>query len=135
VISAFAFMRLVSALGGGRLVDLFGERVVLASGLAMLLAAVQVYFRDLSSFLPYVLRIWLYVSPILYYYDEVPSKYKPILDANPLTALLASWSDILQKGKAPPLSWLLVGLAWAVAMFVIGAAFFTSREREFAVRI
>ena len=35
VISAFAFMRLVSALGGGRLVDLFGERVVLASGLAI----------------------------------------------------------------------------------------------------
>jgi MFS family permease len=35
VISAFAFMRLVSALGGGRLVDLFGERLVLASGLVI----------------------------------------------------------------------------------------------------
>jgi MFS family permease len=35
VVSAFALMRLVSALGGGRLVDLFGERVVLAAGLAI----------------------------------------------------------------------------------------------------
>jgi MFS family permease len=35
VISAFAFMRLVSALGGGRLVDIFGERVVLATGIGI----------------------------------------------------------------------------------------------------
>jgi MFS family permease len=35
VISAFAFMRLVSALAGGRLVDALGERTVLATGLAV----------------------------------------------------------------------------------------------------
>jgi MFS family permease len=35
VISAFAFMRLVSALASGRLVDRVGERVVLASGIAI----------------------------------------------------------------------------------------------------
>lgn len=35
VVSAFAFMRLVSALWGGRLVDRFGERLVLATGLAI----------------------------------------------------------------------------------------------------
>jgi len=35
VISAFALMRFVSALGGGRLVDAFGERVILATGIAI----------------------------------------------------------------------------------------------------
>jgi MFS family permease len=35
VISAFAFMRLVSALGSGRLVDRVGERVVLATGIGI----------------------------------------------------------------------------------------------------
>jgi MFS family permease len=35
VISAFALMRFVSALGGGRLVDAFGERIILASGIAV----------------------------------------------------------------------------------------------------
>jgi len=35
VISAFAFMRFVSALGGGRLVDRLGERVVLATGIGI----------------------------------------------------------------------------------------------------
>ena len=35
VLSAFAFMRLASALGVGRLVDAIGERVVLASGIGI----------------------------------------------------------------------------------------------------
>lgn len=35
VISAFAFMRLVSALAGGRLVDRIGERIVLATGIGI----------------------------------------------------------------------------------------------------
>ena len=35
VISAFAFMRLISALGSGRLVDRIGERIVLATGIAI----------------------------------------------------------------------------------------------------
>ena len=42
----------------------------MACGLAMLVAAAQVYFRDLSNFLPYMLRIWLYISPVLYFADE-----------------------------------------------------------------
>ena len=40
----------------------------------MLVAALQVYFRDLKNFLPYVLRVWLYASPVLYYADEVPEQ-------------------------------------------------------------
>jgi MFS family permease len=35
VISAFALMRFVSALGGGRLVDAIGERIILASGIGI----------------------------------------------------------------------------------------------------
>ena len=109
--------------------------VVLASGLAMLVAALQVYFRDLSSFLPYFLRIWLYASPVLYYAHEVPSRYQWLLDINPLAPLLTAWSDILNAGHAPAAGDLLLGTAWAFALFVGGALFFISREREFAVRL
>ncbi len=108
---------------------------VLACGLAMFVAAAQVYFRDLSSFLPYALRVWLYVSPVLYYAHEVPSRYKWLLDANPLAPLLTAWSDVLNGGHAPTASDLALGGAWAFAIFVLGALFFVSREREFAVRI
>ena len=106
-----------------------------ASGLAMLVAAAQVYFRDLSNFLPYALRIWLYVSPVLYYTDEVPQRYKWMLDINPLAGLLTAWSDVLNAGNPPEAAAMLQGAAWGIAIFVAAGLFFLSREREFAVRL
>src|SRR5215210_4415560 len=64
--------------------------VVLATGAALVAATAQVYFRDLTNILPYFLRIWLYMSPVLYYAEEVPERFKPILAANPIYPLLAS---------------------------------------------
>jgi teichoic acid transport system permease protein len=109
--------------------------VVFASGMTMLLAAAQVYFRDLRSFLPFSTRLWLYASPILYYAEDVPEKFTAIMAANPLYPMLASWSDVLNKGEGPNATFLAAGLAWAAGAFVVGSLFFISREREFAVRL
>ncbi len=109
--------------------------LLLASGLAMLVAAGQVYFRDLSNFLPYALRIWLYISPVLYFADEVPARYRWLLDVNPMGGLLTAWSDVLVDGNPPAADAMLLGLAWGIGLFVGAGLFFLSREREFAVRL
>ena len=108
---------------------------IFAAGAAMVAATAQVYFRDVSNFLPYFTRIWLYSSPVLYYAEDVPSRFKPIVAANPLYPLLTSLSDAVNLGKAPSAGMLAWGAGWAVVAFVIGALFFVSREREFAVRL
>jgi teichoic acid transport system permease protein len=54
---------------------------------------------------------------------------------NPLAPILTAWSQVLHDGHAPAAWTLLVGGAWAVAIFVVGTLFFISREREFAVRL
>jgi ABC-type polysaccharide/polyol phosphate export permease len=117
------------------LVPVFALFALVASGLAMLVAAGQVYFRDLKNFLNYALRIWLYGSPILYLAHQVPEKYDFLLVLNPVAPLLAAWSAVLDEGVAPSGGDLAVGAAWGVALFLIGALFFISREREFAVRL
>jgi teichoic acid transport system permease protein len=108
---------------------------VFSTGVAMFCGAAQVYFRDLSSFLPYLLRIWMYISPILYYWDDVPKHIQHWLLLNPMASMLAAWSDVLQKQKAPPLNLMMIGTGWAVFGLIFGALFFISRERDFAVRI
>jgi teichoic acid transport system permease protein len=109
--------------------------LVFGTGATMFVAALQVYFRDLTNILPYFLRIWLYVSPVLYYTDEVPNRFKAILVANPLYPLLGSMSDAVNQGQTPSAALLAGGCAWAVGALVVGALFFISREREFAVRL
>jgi teichoic acid transport system permease protein len=109
--------------------------VVFGTGLSVILAAGQVYFRDLQNFLPYVLRIWLYVTPILYYGDEVKGKLRLVLDANPIGLLFNGWSLAINRGQTPALMSFVVPVCWAVGAFVLGSLFFLSRERDFAVRI
>ena len=108
---------------------------VFTTGATMLVATVQVYFRDLKYFLRYFLRIWLYTSPVIYYVQDVPEKYKLILNANPLYPLLGSLSDTVNQGHNPSASLMLYGFAWAIGSLVIGFLFFVTREREFAVRL
>jgi ABC-type polysaccharide/polyol phosphate export permease len=117
------------------LLPVFALFLILAAGFAMLVAAGQVYFRDLKNFLTYGLRIWLYASPILYYADEVPERYHFLLVINPLASLLTAWSDVIDRGVAPRADDLALGAAWAAVIFLAGALFFMSREREFAVRL
>jgi teichoic acid transport system permease protein len=114
---------------------IFALMTVLAAGLSMIVSATQVYFRDLKNFLPYALRVWLYASPVLYTAEQVPDRYDAILTLNPLASLLTAWNDVLDLGVAPAAHDLAIGAAWAVGLFVAGAIFFISREREFAVRL
>ncbi len=114
---------------------LTGLLIVLAAGAAMLVSSLQVYFRDLKNFLPYLLRVWLYVSPILYFADEIPERYQILLALNPLGGLLTAWSDVINQGRAPDAGSLALAAGWAFGSFLVGALFFLSREREFAVRL
>ena len=114
---------------------IFAELVVFALGVGLIVSVLQVYFRDLTNFLPYAMRLWLYSSPVLYFISQVPDGVRPLLAWNPLVPMLASWSQVLHDGRAPDLGYLLAGALWAVGALVVGGLFFVSREREFAVRL
>jgi ABC-type polysaccharide/polyol phosphate export permease len=108
---------------------------VFGAGAAMFTATSQVYFRDLTNFLPYFTRIWLYTSPILFYAEDVPEKLRPILYCNPMYPMLGSLNDAVIEGRTPPFGLLAASVAWAVAAILAGTVFFISREREFAIRL
>jgi len=109
--------------------------IFLALGLAITISCINVYFRDISSFLPYFTRTLLYLSPVLYEASALKPELLAIEAFNPLFPILDSWSRVLVHGQAPEGSSLLTGLAWAAGVFLIGTYVFLSREREFAVRL
>lgn len=108
---------------------------IFAAGMGMIFAALQVYFRDTTSFLPYFVRIWLYLSPVLWFAEDAPERFRRFIVYNPLYSLIGGWTDLLVRGNIPePKMWVGAAL-WAVAAAVVGALFFMSREREFVVRL
>jgi teichoic acid transport system permease protein len=113
-----------------------GLVLLMAAGFCCIVAAAQVYFRDLSGFLPHVLRIWLYSSPILYTAAEATDRGLGFLMwVNPMAPLIRSWSSVMDHQELPDATVFAAGAAWAVFFFVLGLLYFISRERELAVRI
>lgn len=110
--------------------------LVIAAGVACLAAALQVYFRDLSNFLPHLLRIWLYTTPILYTADQAIDRGLGIfMWLNPMAPIIRSLSSAVDHGEVPDPAVAAAGVGWALFLFVVGVVFFMSRERELAVRL
>ena len=109
--------------------------VFLSLALAITISCINVYFRDIASFLPYLTRTLLYLSPILYEASALKPSLRALEIFNPLFPILDAWSRAMVHGEAPHMSSLLQGLAWAAGIFFVGTYFFLSREREFAVRL
>jgi ABC-type polysaccharide/polyol phosphate export permease len=112
--------------------------VVFGMGLAAIFATMQVYFRDTSSFLPYFLRLWLYLSPVLWNPEMLSGmgrEIQTVVQLNPAYHMLTGYADLMQGGPMPSaLTW-IVSAAVALVVLVIGFLFFMSRERDFAVRL
>lgn len=107
-------------------------------GLAAFFATMQVYFRDTNNFLPFFIRVWTYLSPILWKVEFLagkPAWLQTAAELNPVYSMLGGYSSLLIRGVFPGIETWLVATAWAVGTFLAGSLFFMSREREFAVRI
>lgn len=108
---------------------------VFCAGLAMLVATMQVYFRDTRSFLPYFMRLWFFASPVLWAASQLPESGQFLRYLNPMFDFVATWSDAIVYGQWPnPQVWLVMS-GWALVALLLGGYVFLSRERDFAVRI
>jgi teichoic acid transport system permease protein len=104
-------------------------------GMAITISCINVYFRDIANFLPYITRSLLYLSPILFEASSLSPQIRAYEIFNPLFYLLDSWSSALVYASAPDMNALLQSSLWALGIFLLGTYFFLSRERDFAVRL
>ena len=109
--------------------------MITSFGLSLLFATMNVYFRDTTKLLSYIMRIWLYASPVLWQPDMLTGWYRIILYLNPLGPILSVNSRIWIDGMTPTPAQLIGCLFWSFASILLGGYFFISRERDFAVRI
>ncbi len=116
-------------------IPIFLIAVVMGLGMSILISCINVYFRDVSSMLPYLTRSLLYLSPILYEASSVSDQIKSVQILNPIFYLLDSWSRVVVHAQSPTMFGLIHASVWAIAIFFIGTYFFLTRERDFAVRL
>jgi ABC-type polysaccharide/polyol phosphate export permease len=94
-------------------------QILLTLGLALLLSALQVFFRDVVQILGMVLSAWFYLTPIVYPISLVPGPFRDLIRWNPLTPLVELYRSALLGGGGPePWSLLPLLLASATALLL-----------------
>lgn len=68
---------------------------------ALVLAAVQVRYRDIGVALPVLMQIVMFASPIIYPLSAVPDTWRPWYLLNPLAGIVSSFRDLLLRQSAP----------------------------------
>jgi homopolymeric O-antigen transport system permease protein len=106
--------------------------VVTVLGLGLLLAAVNVRYRDVRYMIPVFLQVLPLLSGVMFAVDQIPVKWQWILSFNPMTAVIAGWRWAVLDANAPDPGQLAVGVAVALVLFVVGLAVFRSSEPRFA---
>ena len=106
---------------------------ILTLGLATVLAALTVHFRDIKDLLANVLTLWFFITPIIYPMSAVPEGGRALMDLNPFAHLVISYQEILfYDGPFGHWKWLLALAFAGVVLFLMGYALFDRLRDSFA---
>jgi ABC-type polysaccharide/polyol phosphate export permease len=93
-------------------------------GLGLMLAPLQVFFRDVRQLVGMVVALGFWFTPIFYRRTQVPESLSWLYEINPMAHLIESFRAILIAGTVPSLEDVgIVAAAAAIALVLGGAVF------------
>lgn len=89
--------------------------------IALPIAYLCVFVRDMDNLVTHILRLWFFSSPVIWSQDRIPEKLRFLLDINPMYYFLAGYRNILLNNSNPDYITLsLIGaMSFIFALFII----------------
>jgi len=105
--------------------------VAIPAGAGMWLSAMAIRFRDVKHAMPFVVKMLIYLAPIVYSASKIPEKYRMLYSLNPVVGVIEGYRACI-LGTAMPWQYILPGMITTVLLVVGGALYFKKMERVFA---
>jgi lipopolysaccharide transport system permease protein len=111
---------------------LVGLTFLCAVGVGLWLSALNVQYRDIRYVIPFLIQLWMFVSPVIYPISMVPQKYQWLLALNPMGGVIEAYRASLLGHM--PINWFLLGLSTVIIiiLFLSGLYYFRRMEKTFA---
>ena len=106
--------------------------MVLSIGVGIIFAALNVYYRDFTYVLPFVIQVWMYASPLAYSSKLIPQSWTWVYDLNPLVGIINGFRWAILGTTDFPLKSLIYSITASTLILIIGLAIFRRLERSFA---
>ena len=113
---------------------IFATQTVFNLGLAALTARITVPFRDITNVIPHLLRIWFYLSPILYTagrFEGLPDWAVKLYNLNPMVPMLAVYRSAMIGYKFETTD-LVMSVIWAFGLATVAITVFVKYEGKMA---
>jgi len=106
-------------------------------GIGFFLSYLNVFFRDLSHIIPFIIRLWFFLTPVFYVVDKrIPEKYLSVYwILNPPAVFLSLFRSALMGKDLPDLKYVFVCYLTATLIFTFGYTFFKKNESRMVKRI
>jgi len=111
---------------------IFLIQVIFTYGLSLLLAAFNLFYRDIQYVLNLGLIVWMYLTPVIYPIEILPKQYQIIFQLNPMAVLFNAYRKVILGDGAPNLVSLAVALAVSLIIYGLGITIFKRLEGVFA---
>jgi lipopolysaccharide transport system permease protein len=106
--------------------------VVSAAGIGMWFAALAVQFRDIRYTTPFLLQLWLFLTPVIYPLTEIPERFRWVYALNPMAGAIDAFRVALLDTGQLEASTLAVSSLAAAVILISGFLYFRHTERLFA---
>jgi lipopolysaccharide transport system permease protein len=104
-----------------------------ALGVGMLFAVINVRYRDVPYAIPFIVNIWLFLSPVIYPIRALHQSWERlILSLNPMSGVITGFRWSLLGTPPPTTLQLLLSIVAALVFLLVGTAVFRSSEPRFA---
>lgn len=103
----------------------------LGLGFGIIISSMTTKYRDLQVLVGFGVQLWMYATPVIYPLSQMPQKYRWLLVANPMTAVVETFRyGFFGQGS---FSWLYLGytVVFTLALLLLGTAIFNRVERTF----
>jgi lipopolysaccharide transport system permease protein len=103
-----------------------------ALGLSLFTSDMNAKYRDVGHAIPFVIQIWMYLSPIVYPVSLVPERWRWIYGLNPMAGVIEGFRWALLGRTAPDPIVMVESLVVLVLVIIAGLVYFRQMERQFA---
>ena len=104
--------------------------LVFGCGLGMILAILNVFFRDTGHLLGVVLMFWFWITPVFYSPEMVPQQLRWAVNFNPATAYVVYYRQVIFHNNIPGFPTFAGVFFWAFASIILGFLVFSRLESK-----
>jgi len=102
-----------------------------ALAVGLWLTSFAVKYRDIQHLLPFISRIWMYLTPVVYSANLVPPRWRLVYALNPMAGVINGFRWALLGKSAPDWSGMAVSSCVTLIILITGLYYFRRTERTF----